>query len=81
MLEDIEYLCCLSDEKLAKDGAFDLEVEPNDEEGYNDFDLMEDTLVLEDLLNHLRSVGITVSVFGNDLIVSKGNTKISKRLK
>lgn len=81
MLEDIEYLCCLSDEKLAKDGAFDLEVEPNDEEGYNDFDLIEDTLALERLLNHLRSVGITVSVFGNELIVSKGNTKISKRLK
>lgn len=81
MLEDIEYLCCLSDEKLAKEGAFDLEVEPNDEEGYNDFDLMEDTLVLEDLLNHLCSVGITVSVLGNELIVSKGDTKISKRLK
>lgn len=81
MLEDIEYLCCLSDEKLAKEGAFDLEVKPNDEEGYNDFDLMEDTLVLEDLLNHLCSVGITVSVLGNELIVSKGDTKISKRLK
>ena len=64
----------LSDKVLADSGAFDVE----EVETYNDYDLVTDLHLLHETLKDLKANGVQVEVINGKLILSKGETTISK---
>lgn len=71
----------ISDEELAKAGAFDIEVEvPEDDKitTYNDYDLVTDLHLLHETLKDLKANGVVVEVINGKLTMSHGETTISK---
>ena len=64
----------LSDKMLADSGAFDVE----EVETYNDYDLVTDLHLLHETLKDLKANGVQVEIINSKLILSKGETTISK---
>ena len=64
----------LSDKVLADSGAFDIEAV----ETYDDYDLVTDLHLLHETLKDLKANGVQIEVINGKMILSKGETTISK---
>ena len=64
----------LSDKVLADSGAFDIEAV----ETYDDYDLVTDLHLLYETLKDLKANGVQIEVINGKMILSKGETTISK---